>query len=270
MLDTVLHRWLRVPYTLKVRYIQRPKKPIATLLFIHGLGNTGAAWDEVIALLPNDVRIISIDLLGFGRSPRPDWALYNAKDQARAVLATLLKLRITTPVTVVGHSLGALVAIEMATRYPLLIKKLILCSPPLYSDKNPLLPSPDKLLRQLYTAAENNPGTFLRVASLAAKYKLLNASFNLSADNIDTYMLALGSMIINQTSLHDAYQLKVPTTIVRGTLDPVVVTANLNKLAKANPDITIKKVIAGHEVKGRYVRIIANIIKDDLVRTVEM
>ena len=65
-------------------------------------------------------------MLGFGQSPRPQWAVYDAKTQARSVIATLLKLRFSTPLTIVGHSLGALVAIEMALRYPLLVKKLFL------------------------------------------------------------------------------------------------------------------------------------------------
>src|SRR5438094_99045 len=129
MMSAIIHRWLRLPYTLHVRYNKKPKKPHATVLFIHGLGNTGDAWKEVIDKLPDDIRVISIDLLGFGQSPRPNWAVYNAKTQARSVLATFLKLRLRTPVYVVGHSLGALVGIEVAKRYPLLVKGLVLCSP---------------------------------------------------------------------------------------------------------------------------------------------
>jgi pimeloyl-ACP methyl ester carboxylesterase len=265
MFNTIIHRWLHVPYTLKVRYIQRPHKPRATLLFMHGLGNTAEAWNSVIKKMPDDVRIVTIDMLGFGQSPNPTWAIYNAKTQARSVLATLFKLRITTPVIVIGHSMGALVGIEMASRYPKRIDRLILCSPPLYDNQNVTLPRSDRLRQQLYNAAQNHPQQFLRLAAFAAKYKLLNKTFSVTKDTIATYMSTLESMIINQTSLYDAYNLHMPTTIIRGTLDPFVVSKNLYTLKKANPNVTIKSVIAGHEVRGNYVRSVVKTINEQLV-----
>src|SRR5688500_11433144 len=106
MWDKVIHRWLGLPYTLHVRVDHRPKKARATVLFLHGIGNSGAAWNDVINKLPDDVRFVTIDLLGFGNSKQPVWATYDAKIQARAILATYLKLRIRGRVIIVGHSLG--------------------------------------------------------------------------------------------------------------------------------------------------------------------
>lgn len=267
MLDNLTHRWLKIPYTLHTHTAHATKKPVATVLFIHGIGSTGSAWDEVIHRLPNNVRVVSIDLLGFGKSPNPKWARYNAKTQARSVLATYFKLRLMTPVIVVGHSLGSLVAIEMAKRYPLLIKSMILCSPPLYevsATGKAINLKTDVLLRQLYKTAQNRPEEFLKLSAVAMKFELVNKSFNVTADNVDSYMAALESMIINQTSLDDARNIKVPTTIIRGTLDPFVVASNLKKLAKNNNKIQLKTIIAGHEVKGRYIRPVVAVINDHI------
>ncbi|MDB5176407.1 MAG: lipase 1-like protein [Candidatus Saccharibacteria bacterium] len=264
MLDTFTHRWLKIPYTLNVRHNQRPKKAKQTVLFIHGIGNSGDAWNEVIAKLPNDIRIITIDLLGFGESPSPKWAIYSAKTQTRSVLATLIKLRLTTPIIVVGHSLGSLVAIEMAIKYPIIINRLILCSPPLYDDRVSRLPRSDNLRKQLYRAAMQHPDQFLRMAAFGTKYKLINSSFNVTAENIDSYVATLNTMIINQTSLDDAYKLKVPTTIIKGTLDPFVIAKNLRSLAKSNENIKVKTIIAGHEVRGRYIRPLVATIKEQV------
>ena len=266
MLDTIAHRWLRIPYSLNVHFADRPKNPRATILFIHGIGNTGGAWDEVVAKLPKDVYVVSIDLLGFGSSPSPSWALYDAKTQARSVLATIFKLRVTGPIIIVGHSLGSLVAIEIAKRYPLLVKSLILCSPPLYSSvkKTSLLPSSDALLRKLYASAAKRPDDFLKLAAIAMKYDLINKSFNVTPENVDSYMSALQSMIINQTSLEDAAKLKVPTVVLKGTLDPFVVSKNLKELSKRNRNITLKTVIAGHEVKGLFVGAVVNTVMKSL------
>lgn len=267
MFDSIIHRWLKVPYTLHVRHYKKPKKSRATVLFIHGIGNSGDAWHDVIERLPKDIRIITIDLLGFGKSPRPSWAVYDAKTQANAVLATYLKLHTTSQVIIVGHSLGALVAIEIAKRYPLLVDSLILCSPPLYDATNAkgiLLPKSDRLLRKLYTSAQNRPEDFLKLSAFAMKYNLINRSFNVTPENIESYMSALESTIVNQTAYDDAYKLKQPTLILKGTLDPFVVNRNLRKLARHNSHITMKTVISGHEVRGLFVLAVTKAIKERL------
>ena len=264
MLDKFVHKWLKIPYTLNVRHNQRPKKPRTTVLFIHGIGNSGEAWSEVISRLPSDIRVITIDLLGFGGSPRPDWALYDAKTQASSVLATFFKLRITTPIVVVGHSLGALVAVEMAKRYPLLIKSMVLCSPPLYNvdDKRTILPRSDKMLRSLYSSVGEYPEQFIKLSAFAMKYKLINNSFNVTHDNISSYIAALNAMIINQTSFDDVQRLRMSITILKGTLDPFVISKNLRHIAKLLPNVELKRVVASHEVKGLFVPAVVRAIDD--------
>lgn len=239
-----------------MRHNQRPKKAKITILFIHGIGNSGDSWNKVVEKMPSDVRVVTIDLLGFGESPRPSWAVYDAKTQARSVLATFFKLRITTPLIIVGHSLGSLVAIEIAKRYPLIIDSLILCSPPLYDSHTQVkraVPRSDALLRRIYKSVQNHQEQFVQLAAFGMKYKLVNDSFNVTAENVDSYMDALRSMVINQTSYDDAFAITVPTQIIRGKLDPFVVTRNLNKLAKTNGHVTVTSTLAGHEMRGSFI-----------------
>jgi len=259
MWDTFIHRWLKLPYTLNVYSDRGSKKPQATVLLIHGIGNTGAAWDEVEKLLPDTIRVVSIDLLGFGDSPHPAWAMYNVKTQARSLMATFLKLRIRGPIAVVGHSLGALVAVEMAKRYPLIVRSLVLFSPPFYQvdETMRILPNIDKMLRDLYRLAKRHPEQIIKISALALKLGFLNKSFSLTEENAAIYMNALEASIINQTSLDDAVKLKVPMRIVYGKLDPVIVPRNLRYLARHNPSVALSSVLASHEVKGRFVRIAA-------------
>ena len=266
MFDSFIHRWLRVPYTLNVRHNQRPKKPRATVLFIHGIGSTGDAWKQVTNQLPDDIRVITIDLLGFGNSPRPKWAIYNAKTQANSVLTTLFKLRLSGKVVIVGHSLGSLVAVEIAKRYPVIVRSLVLCSPPFYDIDDPrtYIPQTDKLLRRLYESIKNRPEQFVKLSAFAMKYNLINPSFNVTKDNVESYMAALESMIINQTSFNDVQKLRMPIKIIKGTLDPFVIAKNLRKIAKSEPNVTLKTVIAGHEVKGLFVPAIVRSIEETI------
>lgn len=268
MYDRVFHRWLRIPYRLHADVVRDPKKARATLLMIHGIGNNGHAWDDVIKQLPDDIRIITIDLLGFGRSPRPKWIEYNAVQQARSVMRTYLELAVPEQVIIVGHSLGSLIGIEIAKRYPLLVRSMVLCSPPLYRPEDPetkaFLPKPDKVLRGIYRTVQKRPEDFLRVATIAMKYKLVNKVFSVTDENIDTYMASLETAIVNQTSINDAQRIKVPTILINGKLDPVVIGDNLRQLAAQHDNITYKGVMAGHEIKGGMVMAAVKSIKQQL------
>ena len=265
-LDTLLHRWLRVPYVLHVRHNRRPKRPQATAVFIHGIGNSGESWRKVIARLDPRIRVVTVDLLGFGDSPQPAWSAYDAKRQAQAVHATLLKLRLGQPLFLVGHSLGALVAVEVARRYPRKVQSLILCSPPFYDTdlQKTLLPKNDALLRQLFSTIAKRPKQLAKLTTLATKYKLVNEGFNVTDDNIETFTEVLRSAIINQSAYRDIRSLSQPVRIIRGRLDPFVVPKNLKELAKEYSHISLKSVSAAHEIKGVFVDAVVDVIETEV------
>jgi len=262
-LSDFFHRYLRIPYALHVHEFQSPKKPKATYVFIHGIGNTLHSWDEVVARLPKDVRLIGIDLLGFGKSPRPAWAVYSAKTQARSVGVTLLKLRLAQQPIIVGHSLGALVAVEVARRYPLAVRQLVLCSPPFYAPESIQrgIKPPEDVLRELYRIAKKFPSQLERMSPLAVKFGLANKTLNITKDTVGSYMAALEASIINQTSLADAAKLRVPMDIFYGTLDPVVIKKHIIELARVREATVAHKLNVGHEVIGNYARSLSDFLK---------
>ncbi len=256
-IDTLIHRWLRIPYALHSEVTHNARRPRATVLMIHGIGASGKTWDDVIKRLPSDIRIVTIDLLGFSKSPKPTWAIYNAKTQARSVLATFLQLRINSPVIIVGHSLGSLVAVDIAKRYPLVVRSLILCSPPFYelddNDKR-LLPRSDKVLKYIYKEVKKRPEQFVKISSLAVRYKLIpNKAFELTNDTVGPYMDALEAAIINQSSLDTVRKLTLPIHILHGMIDPVVINRHLEMLNKQHPNVKLTHVPAGHEISGRFI-----------------
>ena len=263
-LSNFVHHYLRVPYTLNVREFQSPKKPRATFVFIHGIGNTLHSWDEVVALMPKDVRLIGVDLLGFGKSAKPEWATYNAKTQARSLGITLLGLRMAHQPIIVGHSLGALVAVEVAKRYSLLPRRLVLCSPPFYSPsvEGKKISSGDDMLRELYRIAKKYPERLETISPMAVKLGLANKTLNITQDNVASYIAALESSIINQTALADVAKLKMPVDIFYGTFDPVVIKKHITTLAKSKSNVTARRLVAGHEVVGGYVKSLAKYLNE--------
>lgn len=95
-----------------------------TILLIHGLAGSSKTWDAVIDDLAVAYDVIAPDLLGHGESakPRGDYSLGAFASGLRDMLA-MLDL---ASVTVVGHSFGGGVAMQLAYQYPHLIDRLVL------------------------------------------------------------------------------------------------------------------------------------------------
>jgi len=96
-------------------------------VLLHGLGGTHRYWTcgpEPFVLLEH--RTVLIDLLGFGESPKP-WIRYSVERHVAALHASLAGER---SVTLVGHSLGAALALAYAARYPSVVRRLVLISLP--------------------------------------------------------------------------------------------------------------------------------------------
>jgi pimeloyl-ACP methyl ester carboxylesterase len=228
---------------------------------IHGIGNSEESWNEVIKRLPDTIRVVTVDLLGFGKSPKPQWAMYNASTQARAVRKTLLQLGLFGKFHIVGHSLGSLVAIEMARRYPLVVSSLVLCSPPFYQledDSEPFAVTPDRVLKRIFKHATEHRDEFVELSSIARRYKLANPAFYVDDSNVDSYMATLETMIINQTALRDVSRLRLPIHILRGVFDILVIPTHLGKLKKARKNISLHTVAAGHEIVGLYTHAVSD------------
>ena len=95
--------------------------PPAVLL--HGLGESAATWDDVVPALADGHRVVALDLRGHGGSGRP--GRYSYELMRDDVLAALDRLGLPA-VTLVGHSMGAMVALLVAQAQPQRIGRLVL------------------------------------------------------------------------------------------------------------------------------------------------
>lgn len=102
-----------------------------TLVFIPGLGGTTRYWAARVDSLENRYRIVLVDLLGFGQSPKP-WTRYSVE---RHVLELRAVLKRFDPVTLVGHSLGALLAFAYAARHPASVQNIVALGMPYFSSQ---------------------------------------------------------------------------------------------------------------------------------------
>ncbi|EXJ83055.1 hypothetical protein A1O1_06673 [Capronia coronata CBS 617.96] len=98
----------------------------ASILFIHGLGGTTNAYQMLVPEL-QDFDLVRFDWAGHGRSsvPSTPTSIESYVEDCEAVINSL-KL---TRVIAVGHSLGGLIALHLASKQPQLISSLVLFGP---------------------------------------------------------------------------------------------------------------------------------------------
>ena len=95
------------------------------LLLVHGILVSAREWEDVEPLLARDLRVIAPDLPGFGRSAKPIDFPYGRVGYCEHLVSLLDELGIEKA-TVVGHSMGAGIAAELAARSPERVDKLVL------------------------------------------------------------------------------------------------------------------------------------------------
>jgi pimeloyl-ACP methyl ester carboxylesterase len=86
------------------------------VVLLHGLGNSLDYWTAVLPIVSETHRTIALDIPGFGRSLAPSGS-YTAASVAEVIATVLKKLRVTSA-HVVGHSLGAIVGMELVIHRP--------------------------------------------------------------------------------------------------------------------------------------------------------
>jgi len=94
-----------------------------TVVAVHGITSNSWTWDPLAHHLAGGAQVVAIDLRGRGRSfdaPGPFGMRQHADDLARVVD------ELDEPVVLVGHSMGAFVALMTAERHPSAVRDLVL------------------------------------------------------------------------------------------------------------------------------------------------
>ena len=105
-----------------VTYHQAGEGPVLVLL--HGITSSSRTWRAVMPALAETYTVVAPDLLGHGESakPRGDYSLGAYASGVRDLLAALGHER----ATVVGHSLGGGIAMQLAYQFPERVERLVL------------------------------------------------------------------------------------------------------------------------------------------------
>jgi pimeloyl-ACP methyl ester carboxylesterase len=265
-----LHNLFHIPYKLQIIDDTKTGTPV---LFLHGIASDSSTWNLVLPLLPTSIRSITIDLLGFGASPKPSKSNYTVKDHAASVAKTILSLKLDGPAIVVGHSMGGLVAIELAKSYPNLVSNLFLISTPLYKQED-IVAATSKYsssknivtngLFQVYDKILGNEKMTLKTAQTIMKISPASKSFILTKNTWIPFKKSLANTIMRQTSMVDILQLSIPITLYYGKIDVLLQNKNYMELvASRKSNISIVALNSAHMVTKNSAQIL---VKDITAR----
>lgn len=110
---------------------------VEDVVFIHGFISSSAFWTET--LYPNfsksaksKYRLFAVDLLGFGRSPKPTDSLYTLREHLDMIQRSVFDAYNVKSFHIVAHSLGCILALALAVKHPSAVKSLTLLAPVSY------------------------------------------------------------------------------------------------------------------------------------------
>jgi len=219
---------------LKMAYMDVPPKRGAngkSVLLLHGKNFFGAYWRDTIAFLAeNGYRVIVPDQIGFGRSSKPN--LHYSFHALAANTKKLLDTLDVKEVTVVGHSMGGMLATRFALMFPETATGLVLENPIGLEDYRTFVPyvSVDEQYRSELKATSEGIRNYHKsyfvkwlpefgeFAEVAVRQRLSGEYPRLAMSSALTY-----EMIYEQPVCHEFPGIKARTLLVIGQSDRTVV-----------------------------------------------
>ena len=105
------------------------------LVLAHGYSDDGLCWTPVAEELAMAYDVVMPDARGHGLSDAPDGD-YGPLEQAADLAGVIEGLGLQRPI-IVGHSMGGLIALQLALTYPDLVSGLVLSNPVITGNVGP-------------------------------------------------------------------------------------------------------------------------------------
>jgi pimeloyl-ACP methyl ester carboxylesterase len=223
--------------------------PHGTIVLLHGFVSSSHYWSRLAPYLESaGYTVIRLDLLGFGDAPKPHDSVYDYDDHLRHIHRHIKALELTS-FTLIGHSMGALLAARYSRLRPEHLDAVILLNPPLYSDTEEarfVLRKTGRIYRFLLDSRFRNYGW--RLLRLGAPH-LIKAHSNTSRDH------SLMNIIEKPFIFDDLAKTTVRTLLLVGSKDRPEYVANLARLQR-NSCVTITVENVSHHGATRRPRVI--------------
>jgi 2-hydroxymuconate-semialdehyde hydrolase len=225
------------------------------VIFLHGFPAASHLWNGVVREMPSGHRLVVLDLLGFGRSDRPDDsapATLTVTAHAARVRALMDELGIGAA-CIVGHAMGGAVAQALALGSPQRVTALCLVNSVAF-DAWPRAAAPLARACASFPSLARKMGAPVLAGLVHGAMLRGYADEELGRRSLDHYLhaftthLGVGTLIAQLRAMHDpdlpalAQQVRtisVPTSITWGRGDPYLPPRVGEQLRDAIPGATL-------------------------------
>lgn len=109
----------------------------SNVIFIHGFLSSSSLWIETILPSLSEAtklayRLFAVDLLGFGKSPKPSNCSYTVAQHVEMIEQSVLQPYKVKSFHLVAHSMGCIISLALAAKHPDMLKSITLLSPPYF------------------------------------------------------------------------------------------------------------------------------------------
>lgn len=202
-----------------------------TVLLLHGNNFGGFYFKAIIdGLTREGFRVITPDQIGYGRSSKP-MVPFNFNSQARNTYLVLQHEKIAQ-VSVIGHSMGGMLAARFATQYPKAVERVVIYNPIGLTDgrfTRPMTPIDEAYQQNLRTDYQSTRTGLSRYVAHDPKawnqefetYTRIRYSWTLSADwpRLAMVQALIGQMLYADPVVYDWPHIQVPTLAFGGAED---------------------------------------------------
>ncbi|MFF2485974.1 alpha/beta fold hydrolase [Microbacterium sp. NPDC058062] len=212
-------------------------------VLIHGIGMGRSVFTDLERHL-GDGEVVSFDLPGYGEAPEPRRVL--TIERTADLVAAYLRGRVRTPAVLIGHSMGAQVALEVAVRHPALADRIVLIGPTVDPAART---APRQLWRLLRDIAVESPVVIARGAREYVRAgPRLRAKFRAMLRHRPEDVLP---------------RVRMPALVLRGEDDIVAPQQWCRRVADTLPDGRLAEVAGhGHETMIRDAAPAARVIRE--------
>jgi len=217
------------------------------LLLLHGFAASSYSFHKLVPQLAGHFRVVAVDYYGFGYTERPKTTDEFGIDSQLELIRHVMKAKQMGPATVLGQSYGGTLALLLAESDPGAVERLVLISavmefgdPPAwvrspvlrwagYPATRLLLSSP-KRFRAILRRAYHREGVLTAEVAEAYRERLLIEGLK------ETYRAFSTAMANRESPALDLAGVKVPTLVMAGRHDRIVLPESAQRLVAALPD----------------------------------
>lgn len=248
----------RLSTGVRIRYVEQGSPGGQPVIFLHGYTDSWFSFSGVLPRLDAAYRVFALDQRGHGDSEQPQGG-YAMKDFADDVVAFMDAMSIKSAV-LVGHSMGSLIARQVAYDAPERVTKLVLVGSAMTVLNDGVL----ELQRAVEALTDPVPEQFAREFQESTVYQPLPGEFmeRVVAESLKLPARVWRAVLQGQVDVADATLLggiQAPTLILWGERDAIFPRRDQEALAASIPNAVLKVYAeTGHalhwEQPERFVR----------------